>query len=177
MMKNSALLMVMFTILAFCSLVRAQDEEATIDSTIAVVRANMQAGKISLITTGMNFNNKESTAFWPVYQQYQYERSRVDDRRSAVIKEYTQKYPNLTDAEAKTMAEQMLDCEFRLAELKKQYYKKFNKVLPALTVTKFFQLERRVDLMMDMQVEASLPPLTQAKYSGQTGSVAEPPQQ
>ena len=69
------------------------------------------------------------------------------------------------------MAEQMLECDSRLAALKKKYYKKFNKVLPALTVAKFFQLERRVDLMMDMQVESSLPPLTQAKYAGQ-GEVA-----
>ena len=137
----------------------------------------MQADRTALITAGMNFNNKDGAAFWPIYQQYEHERSRLDDRRSAVIKEYTQKYPNLTDAEAKAMADQMLDCEYRLAALKKQYYKKFNRVLPALTVTKFFQLERRVDLMMDMQVEASLPPLTQAKYSGQTGSVAEPSQQ
>ena len=72
------------------------------------------------------------------------------------------------------MAEQMLACDSRLAALKKKYYRKFNKVLPALTVTKFFQLDRRIDLMMDIQVESSLPPLTQAEYTGQTGSVAEP---
>jgi hypothetical protein len=75
------------------------------------------------------------------------------------------------------MAEQMLDCDSRLAALKMKYFKKFNKVLPALTVAKFFQLERRVDLMMDMQVESSLPPLTQAKYAGQRGSAAEPQQE
>ena len=177
MIKNCALFMVMFAMLAFCPLGRAQDREPTIDSTIAVVRANMRASRAALITTGMNFTDKDGAAFWPIYQQYEYERYRLDDRRAAVIKQYTQKYPNLTDADAKAMAEQMLDCESRLAELKKQYYKKFNRVLPALTVAKFFQLERRVDLMMDMQVESSLPPLTQAKYSGQTGSVAEPPQQ
>ena len=177
MIKNCALLMVRFAMLAFCTLGHAQDQEPTIDSTIAVVRANMQADRTALITQGMNFNDKEGAAFWPIYQQYQYERSRLDDRRSAVIKQYTQKYPNLTDAEAKTMAEQMLDCESRLAELKKQYYKKFNRVLPALTVTKFFQLERRVDLMMDMQVESSLPPLTQAHYTVPGGSVAESPEQ
>jgi hypothetical protein len=50
-------------------------------------------------------------------------------------------------------------------------------VLPALTVSEFFQLERRVDLLMDMNVESSLPPLTQAKYAVQGDSVAEPPQQ
>ncbi len=176
MTKNSTLLMVTFAMLAFCPLGRAQDQDLTIDSTIAVVRANMQADRTALVTAGMHFNDKEGAAFWPIYQQYEYERSRLDDGRAAVIKLYTQKYPNLTDAEAKAMADQMLDCESRLAELKKKYYKKFNRVLPALTVTKFFQLDRRIDLMMDMQVEASLPPLTQAQYTVQGTSVAEPPE-
>jgi hypothetical protein len=176
MIKNCALLMVTFAILTFCPLGRAQDQEPTIDSTIAVVRANMQADRTALITTGMNFNEKDGAVFWPIYKQYEYERSKLDDRRVAVIKEYTQKYPTLTDAEAKAMAEQMLQCDSDLAALKKKYYKKFNKVLPGLTVTKFFQLERRVDLMMDMQVEASLPPLTQAQYAVQGGSAAQPPQ-
>jgi hypothetical protein len=177
MMKNCAFLMVTFAMLAFCPLGRAQDQEPTIDSTIAVVRANMQADRTTLITTGMNFNDKDGAAFWPIYKQYQYERSKVDDDRVAVIKEYTQKYSTLTDAEAKAMADKTLDCDSRLAELKKKYYRKFSKVLPALTVAKFFQLERRVDLMMDMQVEASLPPLTQAQYTVPRGSVAGPPQQ
>src|SRR5271169_6307461 len=177
MIKNSALLMVMFAMLAFCPLGRAQDQEPAIDSTIAVVRANMQADRTTLITTVMNFTDKDGAAFWPIYQQYEYERSRLDDRRAAVIKQYTQKYPTLIDAEAKAMADQMLDCESRLAELKKKYYKKFNKALPALTVTKFFRMERRIDLMMDIQVEASLPPLTQAQYAVPRSSIAETPQQ
>jgi len=165
-MKLSALFVLTFAMLAFCSLSRAQDQEPTIDSTIALVRANMQADRTTLITAGMNFNDKDGAAFWPIYQQYEYDRSRLDDRRVAVIKEYAHKYPAITDAEAKAMAEQMLQFDADLAALKKKYYKKFNKVLPALTVTKFFQLERRVDLMMDMQVEASLPPLTQAQNIG-----------
>jgi len=169
--------MVTFAMLTFCPLGRAQVQEPTIDSTIAVARANMQADRTTLITAGMNFNDNDGEAFWPIYQQYQYERSKLDDRRAAVIKQYAQKYPNLTDADAKAMADQMFDCESRLAGLKKKYHKKFNKVLPALTVTKFFQLERRIDLMMDMQVEASLPPLIQAQYTVSGNSVAEPPQQ
>ena len=113
MMKNSALLGVTFAMLAFCPLGRAQDQKPTIDSTIAVVRANMKANRTAIITTAMNFNEKDGAAFWPIYREYEYERSRLDDRRAAVIKEYTQKYPKLTDAEAKAMAEQMLDCDSR----------------------------------------------------------------
>jgi Spy/CpxP family protein refolding chaperone len=175
--QKSALLTIAFAIVALSLVCQAQNQEPTIDSTIAVVRANMRASRAALITTDMNFTDKDGAAFWPIYQQYEYQRSRLDDRRAAVIKQYTQKYPNLTDAEAKAMADQMLDCEFRLAELKKKYYTKFNKALPALTVTKFFQLERRIDLMMDMQVEASLPPLTQTQYSGPESNVAEPSEQ
>lgn len=177
MIKRFSLLTVIFAMLAFCSLGRAQDQGLTIDSKIAVARANMQADRTTLITAGMNFSDKEGAAFWPIYRQYEYERSRVDDRRVAVIKEYTHKYPNLNDAAAKKMAEEMLECDARLVDLKKKYFAKFNKALSPLTVAKFFQLERRVDLAMDMQVEASLPSLTQAQYTPEGVSAAEPPQQ
>ncbi len=165
MMKNSALLMIMFAMLAFCPLGRAQD---SIDSAIEVARSQMQADKATILTATMTFSDKDGAAFWPIYRQYEHERSVLDDGRVSVIKEYTQKYPNLSDAEAKDMAERMFEYDSRLAALKKKYFKRFNKVLPALTVTKFFQLDRRIDLLIDMQVETSLPPLTQTKYAGQT---------
>ena len=45
MMKNSALLMITFAMLAFCRLGRAQDQEPSIDSAIEVARAEMRADK------------------------------------------------------------------------------------------------------------------------------------
>jgi hypothetical protein len=133
----------------------------------------MQADRTTIISTAMDFNEKDGAAFWPIYRQYERDRSTVDDGRMAVIKEYTHKYPDLSDADAKAMAERMFEYDSRLAALKKTYYKKFNKVLPALTVTKFFQLDRRVDLLMDMNMESSLPPLTQAQYTGKTAEGPE----
>ena len=162
--RKSFPLTLLFAMLALSTLCLAQDQEPNISSVIEVTRAGMQADRATIITTAMNFSDREATAFWPIYRQYEFERSKLDDLRVVVIKEYTQKYPNLTDAEAKTMAERMFECDSRQTALKKTYFKKFNKVLPALTVTKFFQTERRIDLLMDMNVEASLPPLTQAQY-------------
>ena len=49
MIKNFVLLIVTFAMLAFSPLSRAQDQEPTIDSTIALVRANMQADRTVLI--------------------------------------------------------------------------------------------------------------------------------
>jgi len=83
----------------------------------------------------------------------------IEDRRVGVVKEYAEKYMTMTDADAKAMAERMFDYDLRVTKLKKRYFKTFNRVLPALTVTKFFQLERRLDLVIDVKLEASLPPL------------------
>jgi hypothetical protein len=113
----------------------------------------------------MNFNDKDAATFWPIYRQYEYERTALDDSRIAVIKEYTEKNASLSDAEAKSMAERMFEYDSRLAALKKKYFKKFNRVLPALTVTKFFQVDRRIDLLADMNMESSLPPLSRVQYA------------
>lgn len=176
MIRNFMLLTMTFSLFALSPL-RAQTQAPSIDSAIEVARAGMRADRTTIISVAMEFNENDGAAFWPIYRQYEHERSTLDDGRVAVIKEYTENYPALTDAKAKAMAERMFEYDSRLAALKKKYFRKFNKVLPALTVTKFFQLERRIDLMMDMQVESSLPPLTQAQYTVPGSSVAEPPQQ
>jgi len=145
------------------SIVCRSQSAPALASTIEVARADMRADRITIISAAMEFSDKDADVFWPIYRKYEQERSVLGDRRVAVIKQYTEKYPTITDAEAKAMAEQMFDCEARLAALKKSYFKKFNKVLPGLVVTKFFQLDHRLDLAVDMQVESSLPPLTQAQ--------------
>lgn len=127
----------------------------------------MRAERTAIITADMDFSDKDAAAFWPIYRQYEYERSTLEDRRVAVIKEYIQKYSNLTDVEAKAMAERMFEYDSLVTELKKKYFKKFNEALPALTVTKFFQLDRRIDLLMDMKVESALPPLTRPQLAEQ----------
>jgi len=160
MIRNSVLLTITFAMLALSPLCSAQTQEPSMASAIEVVRADIGADRAKIITEAMKFSDKDAAAFWPIYRKYEYERSTVDDRRVAVIKEYAEKYSTLTDADAKSMAERMFDCDSRLAALKKRYFKKFNTVLPAFTVTKFFQLEHRIDLLVDMKVESSLPPLT-----------------
>lgn len=159
MIRKSVLLAITFATLALPSICRAQTQQASFGSAIEMVRADMQADRAKIVTAAMNFNENEAAIFWPIYRKYEYERSMLDDRRAAVIKDYAAKYSTLNDADAKAMAERMIACESALITLKKKYLKKFNAALPALTVTKFFQLEHRIDLLMDTQVESSLPPL------------------
>ncbi len=160
MIRTSPLLAFTLALVALPCLCHAQSPAPSFDSAISTVRASIQAEKTAAIGQMMDLNDKDAAAFWPIYRRYQYERSKLDDGRVDVIREYTEKYPNLSDDEAKALAERMFEYESRTAELKKKYFKAFNKALPALKVTEFFQLEYRIDLMINMKVESTLPPLT-----------------
>jgi hypothetical protein len=160
------LLTVTFAMLTIFPLCQAQAQApeprtvASIDSAIEVARADMSAERRATISAWMQFSDKDGAAFWPVYRKYESERAVVDDLRVIVIKEYAEKYLTMTDADAKAMTERMFEYDSRDLELKRKYFKEFNKVLPAITVAKFFQLEHRIDLLLGMKVESSLPPLT-----------------
>lgn len=177
-MFRIGLLAIAFAVFAMAPLCSAQTAVPTLaGGPIERLRADTQADRVTVITTAMDFSEKDGAAFWPIYRKYEYERSVLDDRRVAVIKEYAAKYPNLTDSEAKAMTEKMFDCDARLTELKKKYLKKFNSVLPAYTVAKFFQLEHRIDLLMDMNVESALPPLARPQGPQSEEPLLPPPSQ
>lgn len=76
MSRKSLVVMITFGLLGLCPLLlRAQDEEPSIDSMIEILRTGMQADKATIVATGMNLSDKDGAAFWPIYRQYEHERS------------------------------------------------------------------------------------------------------
>jgi len=157
--RKFMLLMVTSTLLMLVPLCRAQVQATSLGSAIELARADMTSERNEIVTAAMQLRDKDAAAFWPNYRKYEYERSLLDDSRAAVVKEYAEKYSTITDPDAESMTERMLEYESREIALKRKYFKGFSKVLPAITVAKFFQLDHRVDILMAMKVESSLPPL------------------
>lgn len=158
MIRKSVLLALTLAILTVPSFCGAQTQKLVVDSAIGAT-GNVQSDRAAIITEAMDFSTRDAAAFWPLYEQYERERSALYDRRVAVLKEYEQKYLSMSDDDAKAMAKRMFDYDSQAMELNRKYFKKFNTVLPTYTVAKFFQLEHRIDLMIDMKAEPSLPPL------------------
>jgi len=133
--------------------------DPAVDAYIDAIRADLRSDKIEVITTAMQFNEKDAAAFWPVYKTYEAEQAKLNDERIQVIKNYSDKWTTLTDAEAKELAEKSLDLESRRTAIRKKYFANFNKVLPGVIVAKFFQLEYRLDLLVDLKIASELPAL------------------
>ncbi len=148
--------------------------DAAVDAYIDAMRADFRADKIDLITAAMQFNQKDAAAFWPVYKRYQAEVTALNDERVQLIKTYADKWTTMTDADAKSLAQKSLDLEGRRNDVRKKYFAEFNQVLPGLTVAKFFQLEHRLDLLVDLKIASELPSLLVRDSGTSSGSQKKP---
>ncbi len=129
------------------------DETAVIER----LRADIHADRVAAIRRQMEFNPDESTAFWPIYNEYAAEMSRANDDRVAIVRQYADKYANLTGDDATALTAKMLAFEQNRLDIKKKYFKEFSSKLSGRTVAKFFQLEHRFDLVIDLELAARLP--------------------
>jgi hypothetical protein len=104
----------------------------------------------------------EATKFWPVYDQYRAEYTKIGDAKLALIKEYAENWGTVTDAQALDYLKRSEEISESVIQLWKKYVPLVNGVLPGKKTATFFQLERRIELLIDVQV-ASLLPLVQSQ--------------
>jgi hypothetical protein len=81
----------------------------------------------------------------------------VNNKKYAAVKEYVQNYDTLTDAQAESLTRQALDVDQSVAQLREGYIPIFNKVIPPKKTALFIQLDRRLVMLIDLQLAASLP--------------------
>ena len=159
LVRSIALLSAMWTASAACFAQEETSQSGDINTAVESLRADWRADKVAIITEAMKFSETEASAFWPIYKRYEYDLSKLNDERVQLIKTYADKFSTITDADAKDLAEKSFTFESRRTDLKKKYFKEFNKQLPATTVAKFFQLEHRLDLLIDLKIASELPAL------------------
>lgn len=144
---------------AMASTAAAQQPDAQVDDALESLRADLRADKVTIVTQAMNLSPAEGDKFWPVYREYETEVAKLNDKRIAVVKDYAAKYATMTDDEAKSIADSFFDWETRRTQLRKTYFGKFMKATSAMTATKFFQVEHRLDLLIDLALASEIPGL------------------
>jgi len=82
---------------------------------------------------------------------------KINDTKYSLIKQYVQSGGALTDTEADSAVQQWISLDQSVAELRKKYIPNFRKVLSPKNTAIFYQLDRRVQLLIDLQLASSLP--------------------
>ena len=135
----------------------SKDNEASIDKSVALLRQDLRSGKKQAIAGSLQLTEAEATKFWPVYDQYAAELTKLGDQRYALIKEYANGFGTLTDSESLSLIKRSLTLDEQIAELHSKYVPLVNQVLPGTKTATFFQLDRYINALIDVQIAGSIP--------------------
>jgi Spy/CpxP family protein refolding chaperone len=124
---------------------------------IELLRSDIRSAKKQIIAENMKLTNAQAEKFWPVYDAYAQETSKLGDARYALIKEYASHYEDMTDAQAESLVKKMATLDEQTATLRQQWIPKFGEVLTGKQTALFFQLDRRINLLLDVQFAANIP--------------------
>ena len=122
-----------------------------------LLRSDVRAEKVAILTEVMQFTEAEDKVFWPIHREYEAEMAALGDERVALIAEYARSYSTMTDAVAQTLATRALDLEAKRHAVKAKYYERFAKALTPRTSLRFLQVEHQLQLIIDLQISAALP--------------------
>lgn len=140
----------------------AQAQDYDVNAYLEMLRSDVKTEKIAIITEVMEFTEEESSAFWPVYRKYEFDLAKITDQRIALIKDYAAHYNEMTDEKAKELIDTSIKLQEKRLDIKKKYFKSFQKVLPTIKAAKLTQLEQQINLLIDLQIAAELPLIKEA---------------
>ena len=132
-----------------------QDDDLT--SEIALSRAAIQVRRQALVTAAMDLESPEAEKFWPLYRDYRNEMARVGDRLVKLINDYADAYDTITDEQAGRMLDEYLSIQRATNEVKAAYVPKFRQIIPARKVARFFQVDNKLDAVINSQLAAGIP--------------------
>ena len=142
----------------------AQTETATgvdIETDVVLLRRNLRSEKKQLIALNLSLTEAEATKFWPVYDQYANEMAKHNDEFYTLIRDYTAKQKTLTDAEAASMLKRWAEIQVELSQTRQKFIPIVQQVISARKAALFFQIDRRLYALMDLQTSTKLPLLLQ----------------
>src|ERR1700689_2882801 len=130
----------------------ASDSQASPDDFIDLLRKDIRSQKKQIIAENMGLSDAEAQKFWPVYDLYAADLSRIYDGKLALLKDYAANYSSMTDDEAENYIRKRADVEHSIMQLRLKYIPAFRKVLSGRETALFYQLDWRLGLAIDVQL-------------------------
>jgi len=135
------------------------------DADIALLRQDIRAMKLQVIGENMSLSDTEAQKFWPVYKHYADDLHEVNNAKYALFKQYAETWATMTDQDALIYVRHSMEADAEAQALRLKYVPVMNQILPGKKAATFFQLERRLCLMIDLQLFSQIP-LAHVKESG-----------
>lgn len=135
---------------------QADQSSSSINQELHLLRQDLRAQRKQLVAANMNLTTAEAEKFWPIYDQYISELVQKNQAKYELIKEAAQG-EKLTDELTETLPKRWLGVDESVDQLRLKYIPIFRGVMSARSTARFYQIDRRVQLLIDLQLASSLP--------------------
>jgi hypothetical protein len=139
---------------AFATPLLAQDKPAD-NKSLALEKA--KADKKLIVAENMQLTEGEAKRFWPLYESYQRDLGKINDRLLKLMDDYAASYQTMTDAAANKLVDESVAIESDRTKLAQSYLPEFKKVLPATKVVRYYQIENKVRAVINYELADRIP--------------------
>jgi len=127
------------------------------DEEIQLLKKDIRSKRKQIIAANMNLTEAQAEKFWPIYDQYTAELSKIGDSKIALIKEYVTTYNTISDQDAENYVHRWAAIDEATNQLRTKYFPIFHQVLSGKSTALFFQMDHRLALMIDLQLTSQMP--------------------
>ena len=145
--------------------VLAQEEDPLegFDEKVEEARLLLRTERRLVIATELNLTPDQGRKFWPLYGEYSTEMQKISDRKVKLIKNYALNFNTITEDFAARALSESLSIDAAYQALREIYLPRFKQILPIIQVARFYQVEKKLDAVIDFQLAAQIPLVEEPK--------------
>ena len=155
-MKKIAGVVLSLALFGFAPMAVAQDKPA---DNLQILHDKIRSDKKLVVAVNMELTESEAKNFWPIYDQYQKDLQKINQRMANLLESYADDFRNksLTDDKAKKLIDEALAIDRAEANLKTTYAPKLNKALPIIKAVRYLQIENKIRAVVKYDLASGVP--------------------
>jgi hypothetical protein len=131
--------------------------DPALESEIKMLRKDLRADKLEIVTENVRLTEREAEIFWPIYREYDARLREIWNRRITLIAVYASHYDDLSDEQASYLISESLKIDVSLTKMRKKYHGKIERAVSVKVAARFVQVERRINNLLEIQVAREVP--------------------
>jgi hypothetical protein len=128
-------------------------------SNLDIIHEKLKADKKLIVAKYMELTESEAKKFWPVYEDYQKDLQKNNERIRGLLESYAADHRNksLTDEKAKKLLDEWIAIEQEDGKRRSAFAPKVLQALPVKKAARYLQIENEFRILLRYELASSVP--------------------
>ena len=124
-----------------------------------IIHDKLKADKKLIVSKYMELTESEAKKFWPVYDEYQADLQKTNQRLRALLESYASDYKgkSMTDEKAKKLLDEWIAIEQEEGKRRSAFAPKVLQTLPVKKAARYLQIENEYRTLLRYELAGAVP--------------------